>query len=168
VIARKMRKKTTPSAGRLGPFWEAMPPGDAARRDNPRRRRPFPDPAGFHFTTRNPRSSLSMARVISGLSNALMSLVTVSSGSRVRPGSRCSAIIRRASFKAKTIASWSVNIGSSLNQSYHPAPLHSIKGMHHVVPVEYGQEPLHHSGRVALPGLNVFPQNSPSVLNGTN
>jgi len=52
-----------------------------------------------------------LARVISGLSSVLISLVTVSSGSRVRPGFRCSAIIRPASFRAKTITSWSVNTG---------------------------------------------------------
>jgi hypothetical protein len=45
----------------------------------------------------------------------------------------------------------------SLNQSYHPAPLYSIKGMHDVVPVEYGQEMFHRSGSVARPGLNMFP-----------
>jgi hypothetical protein len=28
----------------------------------------------------------------------------------------------------------------SLNQSYHPAPLSPVKGVHDVVPVEYGQE----------------------------
>ena len=42
-IARKMAQENDPSAGRrLGPFWEDMPPGEAARRDNPPRRRPFP------------------------------------------------------------------------------------------------------------------------------
>jgi hypothetical protein len=56
----------------------------------------------------------------------------------------------------------------SLNQSYHPAPLYSIKGVHNVVPVEYGQEMFHRSGSVALPGLNMFPQDASSVLNGTN
>jgi hypothetical protein len=56
----------------------------------------------------------------------------------------------------------------SLNQSYHPAPLYSIKGMHDVVPVEYGQEMFHRSGSVARPGLNIFPKDASSVLNGTN
>jgi hypothetical protein len=41
-----------------------------------------------------------------------------------------------------------VNIGSSLNQSYHPAPLYSVKGMHDVVPVEYGQATFYRSGSV--------------------
>jgi hypothetical protein len=56
----------------------------------------------------------------------------------------------------------------SLNQSYHPAPLYSIKGMHDVVPVEYGQEMFHRSGSVARPGFNIFPKDASSVLNGTN
>jgi hypothetical protein len=42
-IAHKMAQENDPSAGRrLGPFWEDMPPGETARRDNPPRRRPFP------------------------------------------------------------------------------------------------------------------------------
>jgi hypothetical protein len=45
----------------------------------------------------------------------------------------------------------------SLNQSYHPAPLYSIKGMHDVVPIEDGQQTFHRSNRVARPRLNVFP-----------
>jgi hypothetical protein len=56
----------------------------------------------------------------------------------------------------------------SLNQSYHPAPLYSVKGEHDVVPVEYGQEMFHRSGSVARPALNIFPQDASSVLNGTN
>jgi hypothetical protein len=62
--------------------------------------------------------------------------------------------------------SWSVNIGSSLNQSYHPTPIHPVKGMHDVVPVEYGQETFYRSGSVARPGLNVFPKDAPGVLDG--
>jgi hypothetical protein len=54
----------------------------------------------------------------------------------------------------------------SLNQSYHPAPLYSVKGMHDVVPVEYGQETFYRSGSVARPGLNVFPKDAPGVLDG--
>jgi hypothetical protein len=56
----------------------------------------------------------------------------------------------------------------SLNQSYHPAPLYSVKGVHDVVPVEHGQEMLHRSGSVARSGLNKFPKNASGVLNGTN
>jgi len=55
----------------------------------------------------------------------------------------------------------------SLNQSYHPAPLYSVKGSADVVPVEYGQEMFNRPGSVAPPGLNVF-QDASSVLNGTN
>ena len=54
----------------------------------------------------------------------------------------------------------------SLNQSYHPAPLYSVKGMHDVLPVEYGQETFYRSGSVARPGLNVFPKDAPGVLDG--
>jgi hypothetical protein len=56
----------------------------------------------------------------------------------------------------------------SLNQSDHPAPLYPVKGVHDVVPVEYGQEKFHRSGSVARPWLNIFPQDASSVLNGTN
>jgi hypothetical protein len=55
----------------------------------------------------------------------------------------------------------------SLNQSYHPAPLYSVKGVHDVVPVEYGQEMFNRPGDVARP-FNIFPQDASSVLNGTN
>ena len=56
----------------------------------------------------------------------------------------------------------------SLNQSYHPAPLYPVKGVHDVVPVEYGQEMFHRSGSVARPGINIFPQDAPGILNSTN
>jgi len=56
----------------------------------------------------------------------------------------------------------------SPNQSYRPATLYSVKGVHDVVPVEYGQEIFHRSGSVARSGLNIFPQDASSVLNGTN
>jgi hypothetical protein len=56
----------------------------------------------------------------------------------------------------------------SLNQSYHPAPLYSVKGVHDLVPVEYGKETFHRSGRVARPGLNIFPKDASRVLEGTN
>jgi hypothetical protein len=55
----------------------------------------------------------------------------------------------------------------SLNQSYHLAPLYSVKCVHDVVPVEYGLEMFHRSGSVARPGLNIFTQDASSVLNGT-
>jgi hypothetical protein len=61
-----------------------------------------------------------------------------------------------------------LGLGFSLNQSYHPAPLYSVKGVHDVVPVEYGQEMFHRSGSVARPGRNIFPQDASSVLNRTN
>jgi hypothetical protein len=56
----------------------------------------------------------------------------------------------------------------SLNQSYHPAPLYSVKGVHDVVPVEHGQETFHRSGSVTRSWLSVFAQDAPSVLNGAN
>jgi hypothetical protein len=56
----------------------------------------------------------------------------------------------------------------SLNQSYRLATLYSVKGVHDVVPVEYGQEIFHRSGSVARPGLNIVPQDASSVLKGTN
>jgi hypothetical protein len=55
----------------------------------------------------------------------------------------------------------------SLNQSYHPAPLYSVKGMHDVLPVEYGQKTFYRSGSVARPGLNIFPQDASSVFKGS-
>jgi hypothetical protein len=55
----------------------------------------------------------------------------------------------------------------SLNQSYHPAPLYSVKGMHNVLPVECGQETFYRSGSVARPGLNVFPKDALGVLDGS-
>ena len=51
---------------------------------------------------------------------------------------------------------------------FHSAPLYSIKCMNDVVPVEYGEQPLHRSRRVPRPRLNVFPQNAPSVLYGAD
>jgi hypothetical protein len=65
-------------------------------------------------------------------------------------------------------ASSFLDLGFSLNQPYHPVPLYSVKGVHDVVPVEYGQEMFHCSGSVAWPALNIFPQDASSVLNGTN
>ena len=56
---------------------------------------------------------------------------------------------------------------SSVDQPYHPAPIHSVKGTHDVVPVKYGQETFYRSGSVARPGLNVFPKDAPSVLKGS-
>src|ERR1700722_6771879 len=42
------------------------------------------------------------------------------------------------------------------------------RGVHDVVPVEYGQEMFHRSGSVARPALKIFPKDVSSVLNGTN
>jgi hypothetical protein len=57
----------------------------------------------------------------------------------------------------------------SLNQPYHPAPIHSIKRMHDVVPVEYRQQAFHSSGRIAFsPRLNVFPEDPSGVLYGAH
>jgi hypothetical protein len=52
----------------------------------------------------------------------------------------------------------------SFDQSYHLAPLHSIKRMYKVAPVEHGKQTFHRSLRVPA----VFPQDAPSVLNGAN
>ena len=38
--------------------------------------------------------------------------------------------------------------------------------MNDLVPIEDGQQALHRSRRVARPGLNVFAQHAPGVLNG--
>jgi hypothetical protein len=56
----------------------------------------------------------------------------------------------------------------SLNQSYHPAPLYSLKGAHDLVPVQYGKETFRRSGRVARAGLNIFPKDASRVFKGTN
>jgi hypothetical protein len=56
----------------------------------------------------------------------------------------------------------------SLNLSYHPAPLYSVKCMNEVVPIEYRQQPLHRPPGVTRSWLNVFAQDAPSVLNGAN
>ena len=65
-------------------------------------------------------------------------------------------------------AGWFILIGASqLNQSYHSAPLYSVKGVHDVVPVEYSQEMFNRPGDVAR-AFNIFPQDASSVLNGTN
>jgi hypothetical protein len=40
--------------------------------------------------------------------------------------------------------------------------------MQNVVPVEHREQTVHCSRRVTLAGLNVFPQDAPSILNGTN
>jgi hypothetical protein len=53
---------------------------------------------------------------------------------------------------------------SSLDQSYHLAPLYSVKGVHDVAPIEHGKQTFHRSRRVPA----IFPQDAPSVLNGAN
>ena len=63
---------------------------------------------------------------------------------------------------------WVSAASVSLNQSYRPATLYSVKGVHDVVPVEYGQEIFDRSGSVARPGLNILPQDASSILKGTN
>jgi hypothetical protein len=52
----------------------------------------------------------------------------------------------------------------SLDQSYHLAPLYSIKCMHNVAPIEHGKQTFHRSLRVPA----VFSQDAPSVLNGAD
>jgi hypothetical protein len=52
----------------------------------------------------------------------------------------------------------------SFNQSYHPAPLYSIKGKSNVIPIKHGLQTFHRSLRVPA----VFSQDTPGVLNGAN
>jgi hypothetical protein len=52
----------------------------------------------------------------------------------------------------------------SFDQSYHLAPLYSIKRVSQVAPIEHGKQTFHRSFRVAA----VFPQDVPGVLNGAN
>ena len=52
----------------------------------------------------------------------------------------------------------------SFDQSYHLAPLYSVKGVHNVAPIEHGKQTFHRSLRVPA----VFPQDVPGVLNGAN
>jgi len=52
----------------------------------------------------------------------------------------------------------------SFDQSYHLAPLYSVKGVHNVAPIEHGKQTFHRSRRVPA----IFPQDAPSVLNGAN
>src|SRR6266576_4695463 len=52
----------------------------------------------------------------------------------------------------------------SFDQSYHLAPLYSVKGVHNVAPIEHGKQTFHRSLRVPA----VFPQDAPGVLNGAN
>jgi hypothetical protein len=52
----------------------------------------------------------------------------------------------------------------SFNQSYHLAPLYSVKGVHNVASIEHGKQTFHCSLRVPA----VFPQDVPRVLNGAN
>jgi hypothetical protein len=52
----------------------------------------------------------------------------------------------------------------SFDQSYHLAPLYSVKGVHNVAPIEHGKQTFHRSLRVPA----VFPQDAPGVLNSAN
>jgi hypothetical protein len=52
----------------------------------------------------------------------------------------------------------------SFDQSYHLAPLYSVKGVYNVAPIEHGKQTFHRSLRVPA----VFPQDVPGVLNGAN
>jgi hypothetical protein len=56
----------------------------------------------------------------------------------------------------------------SLHQSYHPTPFYSIERENDVVPIEHGKQTFNRSRRVSRARLNVSPQDTPSVLNGTN
>jgi hypothetical protein len=51
-----------------------------------------------------------------------------------------------------------------LDQSDHPAPLYSVKGVHYLGTIEHGKQAFHRSLRVAA----IFSQDAPSVLNGSN
>jgi hypothetical protein len=55
----------------------------------------------------------------------------------------------------------------SLNQPHHPAPIHSVKCEHDVVPVEHRSQTFNGSHGVAPSRLNVFPEDTPSVLKGS-
>jgi hypothetical protein len=52
----------------------------------------------------------------------------------------------------------------SFDQSYHLAPLYSVKGVHNVAPIEHGKQTFHRS--LCVPA--VFPQDAPGVLNGAD
>jgi hypothetical protein len=54
----------------------------------------------------------------------------------------------------------------SLDQPYHSTPFHSIKSVYDVALVEHGNEARDRLRRVALAGLEVFPEDAPGVLNG--
>ena len=56
----------------------------------------------------------------------------------------------------------------SLDQSYYPPSLYSIKCVNKVAPIEDSQQPLHRSRRISRPRLDVFSQDPPGVLKGTN
>jgi hypothetical protein len=45
----------------------------------------------------------------------------------------------------------------SLDQSYYPPSLYSIKCVNKIAPIEYSQQPLHRSRRISRPRLDVLP-----------
>jgi hypothetical protein len=55
---------------------------------------------------------------------------------------------------------------ASLNQSYRPAPIHAVKCVNDVAPVEHRKQMLHGSRRVPLSRLTVFPKDAPGVFEG--
>jgi len=55
-----------------------------------------------------------------------------------------------------------------IDQSDHSAPIHPVKCVHDVVPIEYCQQALHGSRRVARSRLNVLPEDAPGVLYGAH
>ena len=55
-----------------------------------------------------------------------------------------------------------------LDQSCHPPPRYSIKCVNKVAPVEYSQQAIHRPRRISRPWLDVFSQDPPGVLKGTN
>jgi hypothetical protein len=55
---------------------------------------------------------------------------------------------------------------SSLNQSHNSAPIHPVKRMNDVVPIEHREKTFHSARCVAIARPNLFPKDSPGVLNG--
>jgi hypothetical protein len=54
---------------------------------------------------------------------------------------------------------------TQVDQPHHSTPIHSIERVHDVAPIEHGKEALNGLRRVALAGLDVFPEDAPGVLN---
>jgi hypothetical protein len=57
---------------------------------------------------------------------------------------------------------------SSLNKSYHPAPLYSIERVNDIISIEHSQQTLHRSRCIARTRLEVLAQNAPCVIKGAN